>query len=269
MSAVCHSSCPGESAAARPPFVWRLGEVASSLDAAFLLASRGKLIVWDSLLAVSQTAGRGQLRRQWASPPGNIYAALRLPPAPPFDGTAASPLTGLLLALALRKEGWPVQLKWPNDLTLSVIDGVPRKLAGILLEERGGILLAGIGINVKGAPPTTAMREESALAAASLAQAASALNLEVPPAELLWQRLVKRMHSSYTNDLTYPGQWKSHIEQLLLWRGREVELHDERQCTRGRLVGLTTAGGLCLRVNGKLEEFLSGSLRLTEASVKG
>lgn len=254
---------------ARGPFVWRLGEVTSSLDAAFLLASRGKLIVWDSLLAISQTAGRGQLRRRWASPPGNIYAALRLPPESPFDGTAASPLMGLLLALALREEGWPVELKWPNDLALSVMDGAPRKVAGILLEERGGILLAGIGINVRSAPPASAMREQSALTAASLAQAAPALGLTVPPAELLWQRLVKRMHSSYNNDLTYPGQWKTHTEQLLLWRGREVELHDERQCTRGGLVGLTTAGGLCLRVNGELEEFLSGSLRLTEASVKG
>lgn len=258
-----------ESASARPPFVWRLGEVASSLDAAFLLASRGTLIVWDSLLAISQTAGRGQLRRHWASPPGNIYAALRLPLAQPFDGTAASPVVGLLLALALREEGWPVELKWPNDLVLRVMGGVPRKVAGILLEERGGILLAGIGVNVKDAPPETAMRRESALAAASLAQAASELGLAVPPSELLWQRLVKHMHSSYNNGLSHPGQWKTHTEQLLLWRGREVELHDERQSTRGRLVGLTTAGGLCLRVNGKLEEFLSGSLRLTEASVKG
>lgn len=163
MSSVCHSSCQGESGIARPPFVWRLGEVGSSLDAAFLLASRGRLIVWDSLLAVSQTAGRGQLRRPWASPPGNIYAALRLPIVSPFDGTAASPVVGFLLALALREEGWPVELKWPNDLVLNAIGGVPRKLAGILLEERGGILLAGIGVNVAGAPPATAMREEKRL----------------------------------------------------------------------------------------------------------
>ncbi|WP_165065642.1 biotin--[acetyl-CoA-carboxylase] ligase [Desulfovibrio sp. ZJ200] len=269
MSSVCHSSRQGESASARPPFVWRLGEVVSSLDAAFLLALRGRLIVWDSLLAASQTAGRGQLRRRWASPPGNIYAALRLPPAPPFDGTAASPLMGLLLALALREEGWPVELKWPNDLVLRVMGGMPRKVAGILLEERGGILLAGIGVNVNNAPPATALRKESALEAASLAQTASAPGLTLPPAELLWERLVKHMHSSYTNGLSQPGQWKTHAEQLLLWRGREVELHDERQSAHGRLVGLSTTGGLCLRVNGKLEEFLSGSLRLTEASVKG
>lgn len=162
-----------------------------------------------------------------------------------------------------------MELKWPNDLVLNAIGGVPRKLAGILLEERGGILLAGIGVNVAGAPPATAMREESALSAISLAQAASALNLAIPPAELLWQRLVKRMYSSYNNGHSHSGAMETPTEELLLWRGREVELHDERQLTRGRLVGLTSAGGLCLCVNGKLEEFLSGSLRLTEASVKG
>ena len=77
---------------------------------AFLLSGRGRLKIWDSVQAVSQTSGRGQLRRSWVSPPGNIYAALRLPVQPPFDGTAAAPAMGLLLACALRAEGWPVLL---------------------------------------------------------------------------------------------------------------------------------------------------------------
>lgn len=108
-----------------------------------MLAGRGWLEPWDSVLAVSQTAGRGQLRRQWVSPPGNVYAALRLPLTPPFDGTAAAPVMGMLLAQGLRQGGWPIWLKWPNDLVLCGADGIPRKLAGILLEERGGVLLAG------------------------------------------------------------------------------------------------------------------------------
>ena len=113
MSSVCHSPERGESASVpaangggsvRLPFVWRFGEVSSSLDVAFLLSGRGWLDVWDSVQAVSQTSGRGQLRRHWVSPPGNIYAALRLPSLPPFDGTAAAPAMGLLLACALRTE---------------------------------------------------------------------------------------------------------------------------------------------------------------------
>ena len=70
------------------PWVWRFGEVPSCLDTAMHLAVSGRLAFWDSVQCVAQTAGRGQLRRAWHSPPGNIYAALRLPLEPPFDGSA-------------------------------------------------------------------------------------------------------------------------------------------------------------------------------------
>lgn len=271
MSSVCHSPERGESASVpaangggsvRPPFVWRFGEVSSSLDVAFLLSGRGWLDVWDSVQAVSQTSGRGQLRRHWVSPPGNIYAALRLPSLPPFDGTAAAPATGLLLACALRAAGWPVLLKWPNDLVLSLPEG-PRKLAGILLEERGGVLLAGIGVNVSFAPPDNALRADAALRAASLDRH-PVPGRPAPLAEELWQRLVKHVHSAYNNGHSLSEQWKTRAEQLLLWRGRDVELIDGGRSVRGRLEGLTPAGGLRLLRNGRCEEWLSGSLRLSE-----
>ena len=111
------------------------------------LARRGLLAPWQSVLVSSQRQGRGQLRRNWVSPAGNIYAALRLPMQEPFASSAASTVTGAMLAAALGKLGFEVRLKWPNDL--AVLDGdTPAKVAGILLEERAGVLLAGIGINV-------------------------------------------------------------------------------------------------------------------------
>ena len=109
------------------------------------LARRGLLAPWQSVLVSSQRQGRGQLRRNWVSPAGNIYAALRLPMQEPFASSAASTVTGAMLAAALGKLGFEVRLKWPNDL--AVLDGdTPAKVAGILLEERAGVLLAGIGI---------------------------------------------------------------------------------------------------------------------------
>ncbi|WP_297828612.1 biotin--[acetyl-CoA-carboxylase] ligase [uncultured Desulfovibrio sp.] len=271
MNSVCHSPQWGKSSrniaaagtdagAVHAPFVWRFGEVSSCLDVAFLLAARDWLKVWDSVQAVSQTAGRGQLRRFWASPPGNIYAALRLPVQPPFDSTAAAPVMGLLLADALRAEGWPVLLKWPNDLALCLPDGT-RKLAGILLEERGGILLAGIGVNVNSAPPDAALRPDAAMPAASLSAVSTH---SVPLAEFLWRRLVKHMHSAYDNGHSLADQWKKRAEEVLLWRGRHVHLADGEGSVRGRLEGLTPAGGLLLWRNGRCEEWLSGSLRLSE-----
>jgi BirA family biotin operon repressor/biotin-[acetyl-CoA-carboxylase] ligase len=237
--------------------VRRMDKATSSLDVGFMLAERGDLAVWDSVLVNSQSAGRGQLRRQWLSPPGNIYAALRLPRMAPFDDTAASPATGLLFAAALRSRGWPVLLKWPNDLILQA-DASFRKLGGILLEERGEVLLAGVGINVTVAPPDAEPRNDAALLATSLSCSAIA----PPLPEILWRELVNNVRSAYTDNSSFLSQWKDRAEQILLWRGENVELREGGQCERGRLVGLSAAGGLCLHTGGQLKEFLSGTHRL-------
>ena len=54
--------------------------------------------------------------RNWVSPEGNVYAALRLPQSHPFTGTAAAPAVGGLIAEALTHMGFDVHMKWPNDL---------------------------------------------------------------------------------------------------------------------------------------------------------
>ena len=115
------------------PFVWRLGEVTSTLDAARTLMDAGLLAPWESVQAVRQTSGRGQLRRQWISPAGNIYATLRLPQSDPFLGSEAAPALSLMLAAAFAGLGLSVRVKWPNDLVADTAEG-PCKVAGILME---------------------------------------------------------------------------------------------------------------------------------------
>ena len=210
MPPVCHSqpfegSSPTGADKNFIPRIWRFGEVGSCLDTAANLAARGWLEPWDSVQVVSQTAGRGQLRRQWHSPAGNVYAALRLPLVPPFDGTAAAPAVGALLAEALAMDGWQVRLKWPNDLVLCASEADPRKLAGILLEERGGVLLAGIGINVRCSPPAEQMRADAALEATSLAAQHKSSTFAPPMAEALWQTLVKRMEAGWRRRSALPA----------------------------------------------------------------
>ena len=125
------------------------------------------------------------------------------------------------------------------------------------------MLLAGIGVNVSFAPPDNALRADAALRAASLDRH-PVPGRPAPLAEELWQRLVKHVHSAYNNGHSLSEQWKTRAEQLLLWRGRDVELIDGGRSVRGRLEGLTPAGGLRLLRNGRCEEWLSGSLRLSE-----
>jgi BirA family transcriptional regulator, biotin operon repressor / biotin---[acetyl-CoA-carboxylase] ligase len=107
------------------------------------------------LVARSQSAGRGRLRRQWDSPEGNLFAtALLSYPASPAQASLASFAAGLAVIDAAKivgAEPAALRLKWPNDV---LADGA--KLSGILIEtgSAGGSLwmAAGFGVNVKTAP---------------------------------------------------------------------------------------------------------------------
>lgn len=124
-----------------------------------------------TVVAQSQTHGRGRFDRVWVSPPeGGIYLTVRIPWI--SRPLAQAPLVSLGCALALarlcRSLGIPgATLKWPNDLLLS-----GRKAAGILAEmihpEGVPHLLVGVGIDVDlpdaslqtvGQPVTTLSRQ--------------------------------------------------------------------------------------------------------------
>ena len=265
MIAHCYPSIPRMPSAFVPdgPAVWRLGEVDSCLDSAIRLAAQGRLAPWESVQVVAQRQGRGQLRRRWYSPPGNLYAALRLPREAPFSGSEGSVVCGLLLALGLRALGWETKLKWPNDIVVSH-GGQVFILAGLLLEERGDCLLAGIGINILFCPGEADLRRDAAMPATCLARLIPEKNT-VPTAESLWRRLVKHLLSAYTKERFFAAHWREEAERLLLWRHCNVIVDDGREETRGRLEGLAPDGGLRLVCDGREKILHGGSLRPDQA----
>lgn len=104
----------------------------------------------QTVLATTQTAGRGRFDRRWVSPPeGGLYLTVRIPWNRPL---AQAPLVSIGAALALARVARQVGcvdivLKWPNDLILGGC-----KAAGILAEMVQGEpshLLVGVGINVR------------------------------------------------------------------------------------------------------------------------
>lgn len=107
----------------------------TTLDSTMLEARRnptlGRVIVADE-----QTAGMGRMGRAWHSPPGEgLYVSIVMRPAP---------LLTLALGLAVRDViGERADLRWPNDVLLG-----ERKVAGILAQNEGHVVVAGIGINV-------------------------------------------------------------------------------------------------------------------------
>ena len=225
--------------------VFLCAECTSSFDVAWFMAQNYDFAWWDSVLALTQTAGRGQMRRGWFSPPCNLHVAFRLPDAGFFKSAAASVLTALLFIKAFESFGLRLKLKWPNDLVLDngVIYG---KLGGILLEERSGVSLAGVGINRCKVPESDLLREGSALRPVMLpAGFAGSSPLD------LWIKLVPCLNLIYGKIFVESTEalLLSEAERYLLWRGMRVQVFDsngDNSPVSGYLSGLTAKGGLRL-----------------------
>ena len=271
-----------------PAPLYITGPSSSSLDMAKSLLLHGLFPEWASVLCLSQSAGRGQMRREWASPAGNIYAALRIPTTGPFATFAAAPAIGGLVAEALLNEGFPVLLKWPNDLLQASTSLSPgtmpgrtecRKVGGILLEERQGALIAGIGLNIASAPSDSTLRDNYVFSAGVLTSEQGS-----PPTLpshgktkesgtfvtifTLWKQLVGNIVSCYAWNSTPDSWWPSLAEKHLAFRGCRIRLTDacpeDDSMTRvpcvGVIDGVASSGALRLRTEYGTETFLGGSL---------
>ena len=100
--------------------------------------------------AERQIAGRGRLGRPWQGRMGNFYAStcvILQPQDPPAASLAFVAGLAVFHTLAPYLGDHAPQLKWPNDVLVN-----NRKLAGILLERKGQVVIVGIGINVTHAP---------------------------------------------------------------------------------------------------------------------
>lgn len=115
------------------------------------------------LAAEAQSAGRGRAGRSWLAAAGDsLCFSLAWKFAGPITQlTGLSLAVGVVLAETLAAAGWPVKLKWPNDL---LKEGV--KLGGILIESalvRSAPTTApqiwaviGVGLNTRSNPALTA-----------------------------------------------------------------------------------------------------------------
>ncbi|MGA7933405.1 MAG: biotin--[acetyl-CoA-carboxylase] ligase [Kovacikia sp.] len=195
------------------------------------------------VIALTQTAGRGQWGRQWSSPVGGLYMSVLLSLDLPVEYSAQLTLcTAWGMAKALRdipgqlssaNAQIPVRVKWLNDL---VLEG--RKLGGILTEtrirqERITRAVVGVGLNWLNPVPETGINLKSYLE-----------NLETPLIESL------EMLAAITLDglLTGYHYWQekgidallSAYLELLNGRDRPITL-DGRFAT---ITGVTSTGAL-------------------------
>ena len=99
-------------------------------------------------VALQQTAGRGQWGKTWLSSQGGLYLSVILQPNITLNNSFHLTMaTAWGIAAILRSYGFPIFIKWSNDLILN-----QRKLGGIKLETRCQknlikYAVIGVGIN--------------------------------------------------------------------------------------------------------------------------
>lgn len=229
------------------------GPCASTMDVARRLVERGMLGPWSSVLTPAQTAGRGQLRRAWVSQPGNILATLVCPPEMGRWNELRPLVLGYLFAEALSGLGKPVQVKWPNDL---LCEGL--KVAGILVEERAGCVLAGIGVNLASAPAPEQLRKDFKVPAGQFCPSDCGLG----PIGL-WRALVNRLKTGYDSLLeTFsPSEFLMIFRSRLAWQGRRVLVQEGASVQYEAIVkGISEEGGLVLDHAGREVVLLAGDV---------
>jgi BirA family biotin operon repressor/biotin-[acetyl-CoA-carboxylase] ligase len=219
-------------------------ECSSTMEVGWHLLGKGELKELDSVLALRQFAGRGQWRRKWVSPPGNLYVSILFSALRKWE-QLSSLFLGFLVQQSLANMGFFLSLKWPNDLIYK-----EKKVGGILLEERKDKLLAGIGLNLKQAPQL----EERIFPAGSL---------ELPEVDVLefWLKLKQHLLNLASTYFFEDSQVLiDRINQVLAFQGRKVVIEDGETRAEGILTGLGPKGELLVLEKGRIKTFFNGSV---------
>lgn len=190
------------------------------------------------LIADRQVAGRGRQGRAWSDGAGNFMGstAVRLTQFDP-----AAPTLALLAGVALYEAVAPLladpaslALKWPNDLLIG-----RAKVAGILLERQGNVVVVGIGVNLASAP-TVAGRETIALSALGPAPDRDCF---AEALALAFDRELERWRTAGIAPLL--RRWLAAAHPL----GARLEIHEPSGGTiSGSFAGLDETGSLLLRL---------------------
>jgi BirA family biotin operon repressor/biotin-[acetyl-CoA-carboxylase] ligase len=226
-------------------YVFCYDNVPSTMDIAFGLCTdpaADRAVV----LAKRQSAGRGRFSRPWYSAEGGLYASILL-----RDHDFRIPYSMICahsVFRALRSRGAALLLKWVNDVLWK--NGC--KVAGVLTEEKGGLAVIGMGVNVN-----TTLLPADLCATSFLRETGRKLDiLELFSTVLseLFPR-IERAHAGGVGELL--ADW----EQDAGVKGRRVRLFDGTREIEGIAAGIDRdSGALLIRSGGKLQNIYEGSL---------
>jgi len=217
---------------------------------ALLNAPEGTAVIADR-----QTTGRGRLKREWVSPPGNIAVTVVLYPGR-NNLTYLTMLAALAVLYSIEKTtGLHCQLKWPNDVLIN-----NKKVCGILLESHVAAdfvdyAIIGIGINVN---MKLADYPEIASIATSLADE---VGEEVSRLTLL-HNLFQEMEKLYLRlqaGESILAEWRNNLVTI----GKKIHVRSGDEVFAGTAETVADDGSLLLRCDdGSLIKFMAGDVTL-------
>lgn len=218
-------------------------------------APHGAIVTADS-----QSAGRGRLGRDWASPAGKgVYLSAVWRPQLSLEESGRLALIVALAAAHALEEAADVkvQTKWPNDVLL---DG--RKVGGILCEGEleGGRLkfaIAGVGLNIN--------FEEQDLPERPLYPATSLLIATGEEYEIqdVCDGLARSLETEYK--LLDTGKWdaqRGEFIQRCVLIGEHVKVDTGMQVVEGLATGIDDAGSLLVQTSDGMQTVSAGDASL-------
>jgi BirA family biotin operon repressor/biotin-[acetyl-CoA-carboxylase] ligase len=225
--------------------VVRLESVDSTQRYAAELAVRGAED-YTVVVAETQTAGRGRRGRVWKDAPGaSVLMSVVLRTSLPVARVATlSIAAGVAVAEALIAiAGLDARLKWPNDV---LVGG--KKVAGILLERHGDVVILGVGINVtRDAVPREFDERATSIAREGARVERDAVVTAVVDAVARWRTVLERDGFEPVR-----ARWS----ELAAMVGREVTVDGVAGIARG----LDHDGALVLETESGLRRVLAGDV---------
>jgi BirA family biotin operon repressor/biotin-[acetyl-CoA-carboxylase] ligase len=232
-----------------------------STNSRLLDAADGGAVSGTAYVAAEQTEGRGRQGRQWFSPPGGSVSVSLLWQLPDLRAaTGMSLATGVAVLRALTDLGVAdAGLKWPNDVMWR-----DRKLAGILVEARGGKDCAAvIGIGVNTAFPEKIIVDQPLVDLETILGQAPRLN-DVAGAVLNELLLMLPIYQSDGRDDVLE-KWKS----LDVLRDRRVRVEQDGVLFRGIERGINEHGALLVETERGVRSFSTGELKVRADETAG
>lgn len=222
-----------------------LSSVTSTSDIAWAWADAG-CAEGTVVFADEQVTGRGRFGRRWECPRGDgLLMSVVLRPVGTVGPAHVTAVAALAVAEAAEElAGLDAAIRWPNDVTVG-----GRKLAGVLVERRGGegvlpcVLGVGLNVNVDREQFPEDLRET---ATSLRAEAGRSFTLEEAAGAVL-----RRLDARYGQ--VAAGGWDA---VAAAWRARcslvgattEVDVQGQR--LRGLVVGVDALAGLELELPG-------------------